>query len=114
MRRWQRAAALSTCFLTLTAGMCQPNEIAVPLMIPAERTDCPASVARPTIPAEQPVNWALATSVALARQAHEAFVASVRAREGIVAGHVVKLEGQLFDCGNDAQWVREYQKGLKL
>lgn len=96
----------------LTAGACEPERIQTAIPIPAERTDCPTTVARPTVPAESLLDWSIITTLQQARAAVEALIGSVRARERVVADHVLKLEGVIFECGNDDQWVRDYQRNL--
>jgi hypothetical protein len=39
-------------------------------------------------------------------------IATVRTREGVVAGYVLDLEGKHFVCVNNAAWLRDYFKGL--
>lgn len=102
------ALALST--LCLTA--CETTRVVAPVKPPAERIDCREIGTRPAIPAEYVIDWAKVTTVAQARSEHEAFVRSVRTREGIVAGHVVEVEGRLFACSTDAAWLRDFFKAL--
>jgi hypothetical protein len=119
MKRMQRAAALLTCSLALTAGSCPPKRVVTALPIPAERMVCaPADATRPTVPAEYTLNWNPALSAPNVKEAvaralieHGRYVASVRAREGVVAGYVVSLEGKLFVCSNNMAWIRDFQAG---
>lgn len=67
---------------------------------------------RPAIPAEYRIDWNRVTTVPQAKAEHEAYVRSVRAREGVVVAHIVTLEGKLFVCSNNAQWWRDYWAGL--
>ncbi len=47
-----------------------------------------------------------------ARSEHDAYVRSIRTREGIVAGYVVDLEGKHFVCFNNAAWQRDFWSKL--
>lgn len=98
------AAALASCG--------EPKVIAEALPIPAERMDCVEAGSRPAIPPEHKIEWANVSNVLQARQEYNQYVASVRAREGMVAGYVLDLEGRLFLCASDAQWLREWQAGI--
>jgi hypothetical protein len=108
MQLWQKALALSTCCLVLTAASCEPKRVVTSLPIPPERMDCVYVQDRPTIPAEHVIDWSKVTTVPQARSEHDAYVRSVRNREGIVAGYIVNLEGKLFACSNDDAWLREW------
>lgn len=113
MRRIQ-VAVLSMCCLASSA--CDEKRVQVPLPIPAERIDCQlldGADGRPAIPAEYVIDWEKVVTPAQARIEHDAFITRLRKREADVAGYVVRLEGRLFACANDAQWLREYVKGVK-
>ena len=67
------------------------------------------------MPAEYAVDWTAAmaapsvpVAVDRARMEHMRFVASVRSREGVVAGYILRIEGQLFACSNNAAWLRDF------
>lgn len=77
-----------------------------------QRLICEAQGERPTLPAEYVVDWSKVQTVAQARTEHEAYVRSVRTREGVIVGYVVTVEGKLFVCSNNAQWWRTYWSGL--
>lgn len=47
-----------------------------------------------------------------AEREHAAYVASIRTREGAIAGYIVRIEGQLFACSNNVQWLRDFYAGL--
>lgn len=111
------AARLSMCFSALLISACEPKRAVTALPIPPERMDCVAAGARPAIPPEYKIDWARAeaapnvqTAVNIARAEVGQFVASIRTREGTVAGYVLDIEGKLFACSNDAAWLREWQK----
>lgn len=114
MQRRLKVAALLTCCLVLSAASCEKRTtVAIP--IPPERIDCAVlggEEARPKIPAEYVIDWTRVTSVPQARGEHEAFVTRLRARETPVTMYIVRLEGQLFACADDAAWVRDYQSRL--
>lgn len=104
---------ISAALLALTVAACaEPKRIVEAIPIPAERMDCVAAGTRPAIPQEHKIIWENVSNVLQARQEYNQYVASVRAREGMVAGYVLSLEGKLFACSNDAQWLREWQAGI--
>lgn len=76
------------------------------------RLICEAQGERPTLPAEYVVDWSKVQTVAQARAEHDAYVRSVRTREGVIVGYVVTIEGKLFVCSNNAQWWADYWRGL--
>lgn len=63
---------------------------------------------RPALPAEYVIDWARVATVEQARGEHEAFVRSVRTREGVVAGWVVEIEDRVFVCASDDAWLRDF------
>lgn len=93
----------------LLLGACQEKRVVTALPIPPERMDCAPAGKRPMIPPEHRIDWSKVTSVLEARTEHDRYVASVRTREGKVAGYILETEGQLFACSSDAQWLREWQ-----
>jgi len=115
MQRLRLAIALSTsCFLL---NSCGPTREIVPLNVAAqhpERFVCdrlnPAT--RPALPAEFTIDWASIQTVEQARAAHNSYVASVRSREGIVAGYVVRIEQANFVCWNNMEWQRQFYRAL--
>lgn len=109
MRQWLLGVALmTTCSLALT-GCGDTTRIAEAIPIPAERMDCVYVADRPALPPEYVIDWSKVTTVEQAHSEYDAYVRSVRTREGKVAGYVVTLENRLFLCASDAQWIREYQ-----
>jgi len=105
MKRLLLATVLSTFCL---AG-CETTRVAVPVKPPADRMDCRVvEGGRPELPAEYVVDWSKVLTVDQARSEHEAYVRSVRAREGIVAGWIVTIEDRLFLCASDAEWQRDF------
>jgi hypothetical protein len=106
MKPSQKVAALSTlCFLLAS---CETIRVAVPVKPPADRLDCLPADERPAIPPEYVIDWSAVQTVPQARSEHEAFVRSVRTREGVTVGYIVQIEGQLWACSNDDQWLREF------
>lgn len=99
--------------LAVLSACADPKRIVEATPIPAERMDCVAADTRPAIPPEHKIEWANVSNVLQARQEYNQYVASVRAREGMVAGYVLELEGKLFLCANDAAWLREWQAGIQ-
>lgn len=70
--------------------------------------DCVAAGDRPAIPAEYVIDWSKVLTVPQARAEHETFVRSVRDREGVTVGYIVDIEGKLFACSSDAEWLRDF------
>lgn len=105
--RLLKALALSTCCSLLLAS-CGTTRVMVPLKPPAERMDCRPARERPALPAEYVIDWSQVTSVPQARAETEALVRSVRTREGVVAGYIVEVEGKLWACSNDDDWLRDF------
>lgn len=111
MKRLLLAIALSTSCL---AASCNTTRVAVPLKPDADRLDCVAvdPSARPSIPPEYVIDWSKVATVAQARSEHDAYVRTIRTREGIVAGYVVQLEDKVFVCASDAAWLRDFYAAL--
>lgn len=115
MRRSRLALTLSTfCFL---ASSCASDPSVVPLNVKAENPDrfiCERVDAseRPALPPGHEIDWSTIRTVEQARREHEAYVASIRDRNGIVAGYIVRLEGVNFTCWNNMQWQRDYYDRL--
>jgi len=113
MKRRLLALALSTCCLAVSA--CGEKRIQVPIPIPPDRMDCTelsGADARPTIPPEYVIDWSKVTTVQQAHAEHDAFVTRLRERERPVALYVVRLEGRVFACADDAAWLRDYTSRL--
>ena len=86
---------------------------------PGDRLQCAAIGDRPTIPPEYVIDWSKVLvadnapmTLANAQAEHARYVTSIRTREGIVAGHVLAIEGKLFACSNNATWLREFYAKL--
>lgn len=106
----QVAAFMLTGF---TLAACEPKRVVESLPTPPERLICEKAGTRPTIPAEHEIDWTQVRTAAQAKIQHEQYVATVRTREGIVAGYVLKLEGNLWQCWNNVQWRREFEAGVQ-
>jgi hypothetical protein len=91
---------------------CTEKRIAVSIKPPPERLQCAPAGERPTIPPEHRIDWQRVSTVAQARSEHDRYVATVRTREGVVAGYVLDTEGKLFLCSNNAAWLRDYFASL--
>lgn len=111
MRRLMLVAALGMSCLAVSA--CGPKRVQVPLPIPDDRMDCVAiPEGRPVVPAEYQIDWSRVVTVDQARAEHDAFVQRLRKREGPISGYIVRLEGALFACANDDEWLRDYSADL--
>jgi hypothetical protein len=106
-----KATVLISAAALCLAG-CQEKRIAVALKPPPERLQCAPAGERPTIPPEHRIDWQRVSTVAQARSEHDRYVATVRTREGVVAGYVLDTEGKLFLCSNNAAWLRDYFASL--
>lgn len=105
-----RALVPLTCSLALLASCAEPKRIVTNLAPPPDRLVCEAAPDRPVIPPEYQIDWTRISTVGVARVEHEKYVASIRAREGIVAGYLIGVEGRLFICSNNAAWLRQWVK----
>lgn len=112
--RYVKAIVLSMFCLAMAA--CETVREAAPLR---PDLDYPARLIcegvpdkRPAISPEYVIDWSKVETVARAKTEHEAYVRSVRTREGIVAGYVVEIEGKLFTCSNNAAFWRDYWSRL--
>lgn len=93
----------------LLISACEPKRVVTALPIPPERTDCQAATGkRPTLPPEFVIDWTKVATVGEAKAAHDNFVLVLRGREKAVSNYVLDLEGRLFQCASDAQWIREW------
>lgn len=110
MKLFPKAAALLMA-CSLLAG-CETTRVAVPLKPPADRMDCQMIEGRPVLPAEYQIDWSKVTTVPQAKTEHEAYVVRARERDAIVAGYIVEIEGRLWACSNDDQWLRDFFDAL--
>lgn len=108
MPQLKTAALLLTSCLALSA--CEPKRVVTALPIPPERMDCQdATGQRPTLPPEFQIDWTKIATVDQAHAAFDNFTLVLRGREQTVANYVLTLEGKLFQCAEDARWLREVQ-----
>lgn len=108
MKRLLRAIALSTFCLAVVSA-CAPTRVMVPVKPDPDRMDCRVlSGGRPALPAEYVIDWSRVQTVPQARAEHDAFVRSIRTREGVVAGYIVTIEERLFLCASDDQWLTDF------
>lgn len=115
MMQFGKALVLSMCCSLALAG-CASTKIAVASRPDRERPErlvCEATGARPSIPAEYSIDWSRVFTVDQARSEHDAYVRSIRKREGVIAGYLVDVEGKLFVCSSNAQWWRDYWSMLE-
>lgn len=114
MRRLRTVLVLST--FCLAASACGDRQrVATAITPPADRMDCrqlDGAEGRPTIPPEYVIDWTRVRTVQQAREQHQAFVSRLRERESAVAGYVVRLEGRVFACSDDAAWLRQFFAAL--
>lgn len=96
----------------LTLSACHTVRTADFLATPLDRLVCEAAGARPKIPAEYVIDWSKVATVDQAHAEHDKYVATIRSREGVVAGYIMSIEGKLFVCGNNMQWRRDYEAEL--
>lgn len=101
---------LATALSTLCLVACETTPVAVPVTPPVDKMDCVALKAsdRPALPPEYWIDWAHVTTVAQARSEHEAYVRSVRTREGVTVAYIMTVEGVQFACASDAEWLRDF------
>lgn len=114
MQQSRKALALSMLCSALLTSACTEKRVVTALPIPAERMDCQAATGqRPQLNPEYKIDWAKVASVGQAKIEHDRFVSVIRGRENTVANYVLEIEGQLFQCANDAAWVREWNAGTR-
>lgn len=111
MRPLKTAAACLMSCLALSACT-TTKRVALPVKPPAERLQCELAGTRPEIPPEVQIDWGAVMTVLQAHSLHDAYVRSVRTREGLVAGYILSVEGKLFTCANNAAWLREFFAGM--
>lgn len=112
MKQRSKAKALLMCCSLVLINGCGTKRVVKHIPIPVERMDCTYLKDRPNIPSEYVIDWSKVVSVGQAKDQHEAYVSRLRQRETAIAGYIVKTEGRLFACANDAQWIRDYEKSL--
>lgn len=109
MMQSRKAQALWTLSSALLISACEPEHIVKALPIPPDRIDCQAATGkRPQLPPEYRVDWSKISTVGQAKTEFDNFTMVLRGREKTVSTYVLDIEGQLFQCASDAQWIREY------
>lgn len=103
-------ALLTCCSLALTA--CQTDKVVQHLPTPPERLICEAAGERPAIAAEHVIDWTRVVTVDQAKAEHLKYVASIRTREGVLVGYIMRIEGKLFTCHTNVEWRRSYERDL--
>jgi hypothetical protein len=77
--------------------------------------DCQdATGQRPKLSPEFKVDWTKIATVDQAHAAFDNFTLVLRGREQTVANYVIEIEGKLFQCANDAAWLREWNSATRL
>lgn len=110
-RRLAAIALLTLCSATVLSG-CETKRTVTALRTPADKLVCNAAVKRPVIPPEYRIDWARVGTVAQAHAEHDKYVATIRTREGVIAGYILDIEGRLFVCGSNMQWRKDFEAGL--
>lgn len=109
MRSALAIALLTACSLAIAS--CDKPRIETPKP-PASKLVCEPLPARPALPAEYKIDWSKVNTVDEARAEHERFVATLRDREGRVAGYIVSIEGAWFSCSSNLSFVRTFTEAL--
>lgn len=106
-------AILSTpCFLLASCATVPQTEPLRPDLENPQRMVCEAVPERPALPDTYVIDWDMVLTVEQARAEHEKAVASIYERNGLVAAHLMTVEGRLFVCSSNMQWWRDYWAGL--
>lgn len=108
------------CSLPLGTACKQQVEYVATAIKPApERMMCVAAGKRPSVQAEYVIDWSKVevvgnsgATLANAKEEMIRLVTSVRLREGVVTAYILRIEGQLFACANNAAWLRDFFAGL--
>ncbi len=114
MKQFLKVAVLST--FCLAASACgKERERFKPIPIPAERMDCVAvtKADRPRLAPAYVIDWSKVPTVLAAKDEVDKLIQSTLHREGVVTGYVIELEGKLFACSNDDQWLKEYTASVE-
>lgn len=121
MRNGMAAALLMFCLALSACGTTTKRSVEAlrPDRTNPERMVCEPAGTRPKAPPEYVIDWkrietspSVAVAVARMREEHAHFVATLRTREGIVAGYIVQLEGKHFLCFSNMAWQRDYYSRL--
>lgn len=103
------------CFLSATACKPQIEYVATAIKPDPTRLLCVAAGTRPAVQAEYVIDWNKVevpgnsgATLANAKEEVIKLVTSVRLREGVVTAYILRIEGQLFACSNNAAWLRDF------
>lgn len=115
MKPWKLGTILSMCCFLLAS--CQKEPLVITRNLLADEPDrfiCERAAPedRPAIPPAYRIDWGAVQTVEQARAEHDTYVASIVARNGVVAGYLVVLEDRLFTCWNNMTWQREVYEAL--
>ena len=118
MKRIVTALVLSTLCLA-TSACDNTKRVAEHLPTPKERLVCELAGTRPDLPPEYQIDWArvaaqrtVALAVAEAKKEVAHLIATIRGRENIVAGYILRVEGRLFVCWTNMEWRKQYEAGI--
>ncbi len=95
----------------MNLAACSPPNVRI-AKPPANKLVCDALTTRPHIPAEYVIDWTAVQTIGGARGAHDAFVRTLRTREGLIAGHIVQIEANWFSCWSAVKWHADYNGAL--
>lgn len=101
--------ALLTC---CSLAACQTDKVVQHLPTPPERLICEAAGERPAIAPEHAIDWSRVVTIDQAKTEHLKYVASIRTREGVLVGYIMRIEGKLFTCHTNVEWRRSYERDL--
>lgn len=115
MKQLLKVVALST--LCSLAACVKEKPVMYPIPIPGERIDCAVLIKRPDLTPEYKLDWATVEkaptkefAIQLAKLEVQKFMRVLRERELETVNYIVNIEGILFGCSSDAEWLREYTK----
>lgn len=115
MKQSLRIVALLMFCSLAACGNERPEIHFKPIAIPAERMDCAVLIKRPPVGEEYKIDWASVEAapdkdfaIRLAKLEVQKLRYSLHQRDGVVANYILNIEGILFGCSNDAEWLREY------
>lgn len=91
---------------------CTPDKVVQHLPTPPERLICEPAGERPSVAPEHVIDWTRVVTVEQAQAEHAQYVASIRSREGVITGYIMRLEGKLFTCHTNMEWRRAFEKAL--
>jgi hypothetical protein len=109
-------ALLMPCFLLQA---CNDQIHYKPLPIPQDKIDCAVLIKRPPITDEYVIDWATVKkaptkefAIQLAQLEVQKLLSNIHSRELTVVNYIVNIEGILYGCSSDAEWMRDYTKKM--